>query len=94
MDVDMDLVGGADIGGASLLDFPSLRDLETSNLFSAINHNMSIKRYMDQNRKEILERINQRIDNAEKGWLTFRDVTRGASKGEATEMFMSLMIFS
>lgn len=89
-----DLGGAADIGGASLLDFPSLRDLETSNLFSAINHNMSIKRYMDQRRKETLDQINQLIDNSKKGSLTFRQATRGVSKLEAADMFMSLMIFS
>ena len=78
----------------SLGDFPSLRDLETSNMFSAINHNMGIKRYMDPRRKEILENMNQQLEDSGKGCLTFKEISRGDSKMEVAEKFMSLMIFA
>ena len=38
-----------------LADYPSLRDLETSNAFSGINHNFNVSRLMDQKRLKQLD---------------------------------------
>lgn len=36
-------------------DYPSLRDLETSNMFSRINHNFNIQRHLDEKRIKKLD---------------------------------------
>ena len=88
-------VGGENIGmNSSLLDFPSLRDLETYNFLSALNHNFNIKRYMDSRRLEILEKMNGAMERGQDKGMRFSDMTKELSRGEAAEHFMGLMIFA
>ena len=43
-------------------DYPSLRDLETSNAFSGVNHHFNIQRHLDQSRLERLEVIGRKFE--------------------------------
>jgi hypothetical protein len=56
----------------TLADFPSLRDLETSNMRSRINHNVNLSLYLqDSKRMEMLEGMNNRLKNSEDGKVSF-----------------------
>ena len=56
-------------------DYPSLRDLETSNLFSGVNHNFNIQRHLDQRRLQKLEDLKKVFEaNKKVGFITFDDL--------------------
>ncbi len=66
--------------GVNLSDFPSLRDLETSNLFSGVNHNFNIQRHLDQKRLAYLEELRLKFEKNKKSsqdpdpFLTFDEI--------------------
>ena len=62
-------------------DYPSLRDLETSNLFSGVNHNFNIQRHLDEHRLAKLEALSKKFElltSAEKGldYVTFEEIIK------------------
>ena len=79
---------------SSLTDYPSLRDLETSNMLSSITHNFNMKKYLDQKRMQTFEYLKNEFMRARTEQITFAEVTQGYNRKQATEMFISLQVFA
>ena len=56
-------------------DYPSLRDLETSNMFSRINHNFNIQRHLDEKRIKKLDDLKGKFAASKSGdSISFDDI--------------------
>lgn len=42
-------------GGSNRLEFPSLKDFETSNMYSGLNHNHSMQKHLDAKKLKLLD---------------------------------------
>ena len=79
---------------AAVGDYPSLRDLETSNLFSGVNHNFNIQRHLDARRLSYLEELRLKFNTMRKAsgreddvdfCLTFTQLVPGLSSVKKKE---------
>eukprot|EP00347_Sterkiella_histriomuscorum_P006967 403350758 len=76
------------------MDFPSLRDLETSNMFSRVHHNYNIQKHMTQKRLQFLDKINSDLEKSSQEFLLFEEIAlKKSTKSQAVEAFMSLLVF-
>ena len=85
-----------------LAEYPSLRDLETSNAFSRVNHNFNIQRHLDARRMASLEELrSQFVQMRRKAGreedadycITYTQLAP-RTKERAVTVFMDLLVFS